>query len=671
MSMTELAHVKVTTADGPPDLTTLSSRWQSPTVEAEFALPTIVNFLGLAQVAWGPAGVQNWVMPPTGLPTATGRLYQLNEDGTPRLVQPEGTRYRWTPWEVQREHEVVSTRTRLHPGDTALTERLTFKRAGRYVLLFGGLCRTWSFTDYWNLPPDDVPQLNVRWDGRSVVIDDCKTFGIATITPSGPLADVRTHLSLDAFYGGQAVSGRGRLVALEFQAEVGTKISWTAVQAPEPDATPIGTDEDAEKHWQEVWRAAFTPGNEHFSGHLPALRFGDDALDRLYYMSVLTLLHSRRLARPISPRARFSTGGQAIWAGEAEPLITSYTWGGSEGAPTTSFLWEVQVQAPLLARLDPDVLRRQLEAFLRADMSSHWGIDVLTGRGVGMWYGVNDGAIVTSAADYLRITGNRAWLDTQVAGRTVRQHLLHHVERHRELARGSTLADYGAAQNLLECVSSYEHVVASLNAMAAWAYRFAADELAPERGEEFTRRADQIEQEVISLLKPDGVFACRTPQGERVVRTCLDFIYVGMFMGRRLTDAQRASMLRFFREELETKDWMLALSLRDEDSLTPVLPSFQTYRADHQSTGSYDGWPGLAARVRLAFGDHDNTLNWLRRLSEVTWEGPFGQAHWVGTTEQERTEAAARKASFFNGNCYLEACGCTLATTLLEEIAGQ
>lgn len=64
-------------------------------------------------------------------------------------------------------------------------------------------------------------------------------------------------------------------------------------------------------------------------------------------------------------------------------------------------------------------------------------------------------------------------------------------------------------------------------------------------------------------------------------------------------------------------------------------------------------------------------MNWLRRLSEVTWEGPFGQAHWVGTTEEERTEAAARKASFFNGNCYLEACGCTLATTLLEEIAGQ
>lgn len=671
MSVTEPAPVTATTTEGPPDLGTLSGRWLSPSVEAGFALPAIVNFLGMVQVAWGPTGIQNWVVPPTGLPTATGRLYRLTEGGVPRAVRPEGTRYRWTPWEVQREHEVVSTRTRLHAGEAAVTERLTFRRPGRYVLLFGGLCRTWSFTDYWNLPPDDVPQLNVRWNGRSVVIDDCKTFGNATVTPSGPIAAARTYLSLDAFHAAETTSGPGRLVAIEFDAEAGTEISWTAVQATEPEPEPIGTDADAEQQWREVWQAAFTPGNAHFSGHLPALRFGDDALDRLYYMGVLTLLHSRRLAPPASPRARFSTGGQAIWAGETEPLGTAYTWGGSEGAPTTSFLWELQLQAPLLARLDPEVLRRQLEAFLRADMSRHWGIDVLTGRGVGMWYGVNDGAIVSSAADYLRITGDRAWLETEVAGRTVRRHLLDHVERHRTLAGDAPLADYGTAQNLLECVSSYEHVVASFNAMAAWAHRFAADELEPERGEAHRRRAQQIEDAVISLMRPGGVFACETPHGERVVRTCLDFIYVGMFMGERLDDVQRTAMLDFFTGELETRDWMLALSPRDGDSLTPVLPSFQTFRADHQSTGSYDGWPGLAARVRLAFGDRDRTLDWLRRISEVTWEGPFGQAHWVGATQQERATAGATKASFFNGNCYLEACGCTVATTLLEEVAGR
>ncbi len=680
----------VSMAEAPPDLGTLAGRWQEPDVEADFALPVIVNSHGLVQVAWGPAGIQNWIMPPTGLPTATGRLYRLDGDGPPRPVGPGGTRYRWAPWEVSREHDEVSVRTRLHPGDAAVTERLTFHRAGRYVLLFGGLCRTWSFTDYWNLPADDVPQLNVRWDGRSVLIDDCKTFGFARITPKGPPVTARTHLSLDDFYAGRALagsatgrrppvegpvdrqdpdglaaSGRGRLVALEFEVVEGAEVSWTAVQGADPDLWPAGDDDGAEAAWRELWCAAFTPGSPHFGGHLPALRFGDDALDRLYYMGILTLLHSRRLARPVAPRAQFATGGQAIWAGEVNPLTTAYTWGGSEGAPTTSFLWELQLQAPLLARLDPQVLRDQVEAFLRADMSSHWGIDVLTGRGVGMYYGVNDGAIVSSAADYLRITGDRGWLDTEVAGRTVRQHLLDHVRRHERLAGGAELADYGAAQNLLECVSSYEHQVASFNAMAAWAYRFAAEWLAPECAAEFTAQADRIQAAVLALLRPDGVFVCRTPDGDRVVRTCLDFIYVGLFLGERLDASQQASMLRFFTGELETADWMLALSLRDEDSQTAVLPAFQSFRADHQSTGSYDGWPGLAARVRLSFGDRDATLDWLRRIGEVTWEGPFGQAHWVGTTEDDRRRPA-RKASFFNGNCYLEACGCTLATTLLE-----
>ena len=71
--------------------------------------------------------------------------------------------------------------------------------------------------------------------------------------------------------------------------------------------------------------------------------------------------------------------------------------------------------------------------------------------------------------------------------------------------------------------------------------------------------------------------------------------------------------------------------------------------------------------VRLAFGDVDATLDWLRRVSRVTWEGPFGQAHWVGAG----SERPAVKAGFFNGNCYLEACGCTFATMLLEACANE
>ena len=650
----------------PPHVSSLAGSWLAPEREETFALPTVANSAGLVQVAWGPTGIQNWVAAPLGCPTPTGRLYRLGEGG-PRRVDPAGTRYRWAPWAVEREHPVVSCTTTLHAEDAAVTEALRFHEDGTYLLVFGGLARTWSFTDYWNLPPEDVPQLSASWDGEAVLLEDTKTFGLARIVPTCRPTSVRTYRDLDEFHAGRAAEGRGRLVALEFSVRAGDEVRWSAALGTDRSVTPVSSADDAATASAELWKSAFTPGNLHFSGHLPALDFAQPELTRLYYMSVLSCLNSRRTMPTTSHRARFATGGQAIWAGSAQPLTTAYTWGGSEGAPTTSFLWEVQQQAALLARLDPQVLRTQLEAFLRADMSSHWGIDVLTGRGVGMWYGVNDGAIITCCADYLRITGDLAWLDHEVDGSSVRVHLLRHLDRIDELASGAALSDFGKAENLLECISTYEHRVASFNAMAAWCHRYAATVLDPDRAELHLARAEAVEAAVRDLMRPEGYFDCDTPDGRRAVRTCLDFIYVGRFMGDRLDEAERAAMLRFFVSELETVDWMRALSLADSDAFTDRMPYFQTYRADHQACGSYDGWPGWAAEVRLRFGDVDDTLAWMRRMSAVTWEGPFGQAHWTGTTEEEG-RLPATKSGFFNGNCYLEACGVTFATTLLDAV---
>jgi hypothetical protein len=659
------------TVSAPLPLTELVSDWQAPADEEGFALPVIQNFLGSVQAAWGPAGVQNWVMPPTGLPTPTGRLLVRSGDGRWEPVDPEGTQYQVAPWELRRRHRLVSSRTRLHWDDVAVTERLTFHRGGEFALVLGGLCRTWSFPDYWNLPPDDVPQLNVRRDGDQVVVGDTKTFGHARFTVP-PGAGIELYERFDDVLAGRppAPRDRGRLALVTFTVRAGEEVAWTAVQGTEPGIAPKADDSQSERGWSEVWAAAFTPGNRHFSGSLPALRFSDDQLDRLYYMGLLSLLHGRRTPAAPGPRARYSTGGQAIWAGGLDPLTTAYTTGATEGAATTSFLWELHLVAPLLARLDPDVLRRQLEAFMVAGSDRNWGLDILTGRGVGMWYGINDGAMVTAAAAYLDATGDDAWLDAEVGGRTVRDHLLGHVNRHRELAGADPLADYGASEHVLECVGSYEHRLAGFNALAAWSYRFAADRLDPAHAAEYSRLAETVEAAVLDLFD-DGVFRCRTPDGERVVRTCLDFIYVGRYMTARLDARQRRRMLDFFVTELETADWMRALSPRDDDSLTTALPEFQTYRADHQSTGAYDGWPGLSADVRFRFGDRDGALDWLRRISAVTREGPFGQAHWVGipTGDADADSAApARKASFFNGNCYLLVSGCTVSAALLDHL---
>ncbi|MBI5863850.1 MAG: hypothetical protein HZB38_04965 [Planctomycetes bacterium] len=561
-------------------------------------------------------------------------------------------------------------------------QRLRFSIAGRMAIVFRGLPRVWRFTDYWNLPPEDVPQFNLRRAEGGFVLDDCKTFGRARVCAPGRL---QVYTSLQQWLDGASPApSTGRVGVAEFDVNAGDEIAWHGVIGTDetldviPDDQRPGVWERARTDWEATWQAAFTPNNPHFSGSLPTyqhavaphLRDGP-SLERLYCMSILTLLMTRRFIPPPNPRTLIATGGQCIWtppeahgSGEnnlpPERLSRAYVWGGPEGAPTTSFLWEVEFQAPLLARLDPGVLRAQLEAMMRVDLHRHWGIETVTGAGAGMGYGVNPGAFLSCAGDYVRLTGDRDWA-------------LQHLPYLKSCLRPE-LTDYGDCQNILECVSTYEHTIAAFNALAVQGLRFVA-ELTGQR--ELSSKADALAVRVRELFA-DGPFACVQPDGSRrIVKTILDFVYVGRSMTADLPDSVRRRMVDYFVRELQTKDWARALALSDPDALTKRLPAFQTYRADHQATGSYDGWPARAAGVLLRFGARKEAIRWLAGIQELTREGPFGQAHFIHDDDGDALGAGdhgfpsrTRKASFFNGNCYFESAGCGFATALLEDLAG-
>ena len=74
--------------------------------------------------------------------------------------------------------------------------------------------------------------------------------------------------------------------------------------------------------------------------------------------------------------------------------------------------------------------------------------------------------------DYVRFTGDVGFLDERADdGRTVLDHLRFWARAWQGLRRSSPLADYGEIENLLECVSSYTHEVASFNAANVWNLR--------------------------------------------------------------------------------------------------------------------------------------------------------------------------------------------------------
>ena len=622
------------------NLDQLRSDWLVPESEEEFSLPALTTECGVVQAAWGVSGVQNWIVPPTGMATPTVTLFH-EVDGRIRRF-PQRCEYRWRAYELERRGHGVESALRIEPQSGALVERLRFEHAGTYYLAVAGLPRTWNFASYWNLPPEDVPMITARRTGRGLRLEDNKTFGAAEFALPG---EITVHRDLVSWLEGEPGVEHGRLGVAKFVVAPDDELVWTASQGCEEELARVDPEtawRAARVHWEELWQATFRADNAHFSGHLPAY---SGEFERLYSIAVLSLLLCRRRIPKPTPRARVATGGQCIWnEEESPPLERAYVWGGPEGGMTTSFLWELELAAPVLARLDPAVLRDQLDAMMRVDLDRHWGLETVRGGGAGMAYGVNPGAFLSAVREYVQVTGDREWA----------------LERVSFLERCSRpgFTDYGSFEHVLECVDRYEHGVASFNALAVEGLRFLADLTGQS---EYARQAERLARDVLRLYE-NGPFACLMPDGERrVVRSVLDFVYVGRCMEKDLPDHVRMGMLEHFDTELRTEDWLYALSPRDEGALSASLPTFQSFRGDHQATGSYDGWAAGAAGVLLRLGDRSSTLAWLRRIQDLTSEGPFGQAHVI------RPEGA-RKASFFNGNGYFNAAGSAFAAVLLDDL---
>ena len=71
--------------------------------------------------------------------------------------------------------------------------------------------------------------------------------------------------------------------------------------------------EDTAILWEQRWQQAFTPNNNHFSGHLPTLRSSSAALRRIYYNSLLTVVSLERTNLPlVAERVYLTAAGNAL-----------------------------------------------------------------------------------------------------------------------------------------------------------------------------------------------------------------------------------------------------------------------------------------------------------------------------------------------------------------------
>ncbi len=385
----------------------------------------------------------------------------------------------------------------------------------------------------------------------------------------------------------------------------------------------------ADCDWSEEIAAAFTPGNDRFSGCLPTLRNVEEPIERAYLAGVSNLLFMKRLpVGGILPRVYKSI---------------------SPRSGPTCWLWDTEQAAPGLALLDPQFLREISGAWMRSDIHRGWAVNYLTGRMLGTTYSVNDFALFTTAFEYLRFTRNMGWLDERQGTVSVGEHLRRCATSWRERPRDGFLADYGAARHLLECVPTYEHRVASLNAANAWMCRQLVEvldgRLPPEEREMLGRDAASIASEVLGrLLMEDGTFACLYPDGrQQRVAHCYDFAVVSAALDEYLPSQTRARMIEFFLKRLMTPSWMHALA---EDDPASAL----NFRTDHSATGAYASWPAQCIRALGRAGRHDVILRWLGvgnpsgGIAGVGRQGPYGQGTFHGGPGSLREGGAARKA---------------------------
>jgi hypothetical protein len=263
-------------------------------------------------------------------------------------------------------------------------------------------------------------------------------------------------------------------------------------------------ERENESAFNRLLKAAFTPGNSEFSGHLPQLETDNESLWQLYMAGLRNLIFARRA----SPDSKYGT---------------TYLTLGGHVIQTLSFPWDTSLTSLSLALLDPEALRRLVENWFVQDMHQHLATDYLTGEAVGPWYAVNDMAIVRCAANYLRVTGDFAWLDKQIGERSTLDHLAFHATYWKQLDKyGHGLGDYGKIENLLEVVSTYLHETAGMNAGNVWSMRFVAG-LLERRGD--SSRASQLRAEAKELaqrineklyVQGKGWWKCGYPDGSFV-----------------------------------------------------------------------------------------------------------------------------------------------------------
>ena len=297
--------------------------------------------------------------------------------------------------------------------------------------------------------------------------NSCKAYAVTTSLPD------MTWFSCAGLWECTQLIPAGETVQVDFSFQMGSPEYCREAMAQDCEACLQSACRDLENKVSGIFAS------------LPTLTAVDPKLEAFYYRSLVSLLLNKWEAEEFALRPYFSTGG-------------------IKGGCMASYLWDFSAGDKILALYDPQATKAQIKAYFDIDIFKSYAFLPVSGNATGPWYPVNQEKIVDMVYQFVLQTGDVAFLEETVAGKTV-------IEWMEENAffgcvdGKAELIDYGAdGEDHLELRRGYPYrgIMPDLNARRYATFRKAAAlcELCGRPAEKLLRCAEELKALVRSEL---------------------------------------------------------------------------------------------------------------------------------------------------------------------------
>ena len=215
-----------------------------------------------------------------------------------------------------------------------------------------------------------------------------------------------------------------------------------------PDPADFGELERRSFEWLESETGRILSG-------LPSFESDDPALTAMYYRSLVTYSLNR-------------------WTNPDFAVSPFYSTGSVTGGCMCSYLWDYSGGMMLHPAADPETNGNMIKAYLGVDLTRSYAVTPLDGSPTGPWYHINQEKIIGMIFFHVLNTGDTAFLDETVGGRTILDWAVFHACVGDDLSRPVALIDYGdAGKSHLELRREYVYkgIMPDLNARRYVSYQ--------------------------------------------------------------------------------------------------------------------------------------------------------------------------------------------------------